>query len=80
VSFPELSGFADNFIAFLQALGLAIVGADIALIALIALTSFGNEHRNALAKAAAVSLIVGFALLMAAPKFATMIERVFPSK
>lgn len=80
MSFPELSGIANNFVSFLQAVGIALIAADIALIALVALTSFGNENKMLLAKAAAVSLIIGFALLMAAPTFATMLERMFPQK
>lgn len=75
--FPELNGILNNFVLACQALGGVLVVAMIGLIGLIALTSFGSEHRMALAKTAAIGMLVGFAILMFAPTFATILQRIF---
>lgn len=80
MKFPELTGIANGFVAACQALGIALLTAMICLIALLVFTSFGNEHKQAYARAAALGLIIGFALLMAAPTISTIIQRMFPVK
>lgn len=77
--FPELSGILNNFVLALQAAGVVLLVAMIALIALMILTSFGSEHRVMLARAAALGVIIGFALLMAAPTVSGVLQRVFPA-
>lgn len=78
-SFPELTGIANGFVAACQALGIALLAAMVCLIALLVFTSFGNEHKQAYARAAALGMIVGFGLLMAAPTIATIVQRMFPA-
>lgn len=78
MQFPELQGIANGFVSACQALGTALLAAMVCLVALITLTSFGNEHKQAWAKAAGVGLVIGFALLMAAPLFSTILQRIFP--
>jgi hypothetical protein len=76
--FPELQSVGQNFVAACQALGLGLLAAMICLLALLIFTSLGNEHRQVYARLAAFGLLVGFALLMAAPTIASVIERIFP--
>jgi len=78
VQFPELTGIANGFVAACQALGVALLAAMICLIALLVFTSFGNEHKQAYARAAALGLIIGFGLLMAAPTISSIIQKIFP--
>jgi zinc transporter ZupT len=80
ITFPELTGFSDNLVALLQAIGVTLLAAVVGFIALLLLTGVGNQQRNELAKAAALAGLVGFALLMAAPTISTIIQRVFPPK
>jgi NADH:ubiquinone oxidoreductase subunit 6 (subunit J) len=77
--FPELNGILNKFVLAMQAVGVVLLVAMIALIALMILTSFGSEHRVALARGAALGVIIGFALLMLAPTVSVMIQRVFPA-
>lgn len=74
----QLNQVANNFVALCQGIGVALLATMIALIALLIFTSFGNEHKQALAKAAALGLLLGFALLMAAPTISGIIQRMFP--
>ncbi len=76
--FPELQHISDNLVAGLQALGIGLVAACVAIIALMLTTSFGNEHRHALARAAGISLIAGFAILMNAQVLSSILQRIFP--
>lgn len=78
MQFPELQGIANGFVSACQALGAAILVAMVCLVALVTLTSFGNEHKQAWAKAAGVGVVIGFALLMAAPLLGAVIQRIFP--
>ena len=75
--YPELQHLSDNLVAALQALGAGLIAVSVALIGLSAWTSFGNEHRHAATKAAAVSLVVGLAILAYAPLLATVLRRIF---
>ena len=77
--FPELQAVGKTFVQACQALGLGILAAMIALIALLIFTSLGNEHRQVYARLAAFGLIVGFALLMFAPTIANVVARMFPA-
>ena len=78
MQFPELETVGQNFVVACQALGLGLLAAMICLIALLIFTSLGNEHRQVYARVAVFGLLVGFALLMAAPTVAHVVERMFP--
>lgn len=69
----------SSFVAICQAIGIALLATMICLIALLIFTSFGNEHKQSIAKAAALGLLIGFALLMAAPTISTIIQKMFPA-
>lgn len=73
-----LNTVAGNFVTLCQGIGVALLATMIALIALMVFTSFGNEHRQTLARAAAMGLLLGFALLMAAPTISTIVQKLFP--
>ena len=77
--FPQLNGILNTFVLAMQAVGALLLVAMIALIALTILTSFGSEHRVMLARAAALGVIIGFALLMLAPTVSGVIQRAFPA-
>lgn len=74
----QLQTVANNFVTFCQDIGIALLASMIALIALLIFTSFGNEHKQAIAKAAALGLLLGFALLMAAPTISAVVQKMFP--
>jgi hypothetical protein len=74
----QLTQVANNFVTLLQGIGIALLATMIALIALLIFTSFGNEHKQAIAKAAALGLLLGFALLMAAPTISNVVQKFFP--
>jgi hypothetical protein len=76
--YPELQAIGNSFVVACQALGWGLLAAMICLIALLILTSLGNEHRQVYARLAVFGLIVGFALLMLAPTIAKVFERMFP--
>ncbi|HEU5382227.1 MAG TPA: hypothetical protein VFV38_42985 [Ktedonobacteraceae bacterium] len=74
----QLQTVANNFVMLCQGIGIALLATMIALIALLIFTSFGNEHKQAIAKAAALGLLLGFALLMAAPTISAVVQKMFP--
>ena len=74
----QLQTVANSFVTFCQGIGVALLATMICLVALLIFTSFGNEHKQALAKAAALGLLLGFALLMAAPTISTVVQKLFP--
>lgn len=74
----QLTQVANNFVTLCQGIGIALLATMIALIALLIFTSFGNEHKQAIAKAAALGLLLGFALLMAAPTISAVVQKMFP--
>ncbi len=76
--FTELQHIADQLVAALQALGVGLLAISIALIGLAVWTSFGNEHRHATTRAAAVGLLTGVAILAYAHPLADLIRRIFP--
>jgi hypothetical protein len=75
----QLQGIANNFVLLCQGIGVALLGTMICLIALLIFTSFGNEHKQAIAKAAALGLLLGFVLLMAAPIISNVVQKMFPA-
>lgn len=76
--FPELQTVSGTFVLACQALGGALLAAMICLLALMIFTAFGNEHRLVYARLAALGIILGFALLMAAPAISRVVQRIFP--
>lgn len=76
--FPELQQISNNLVAALQAVGMSIIGVCVVLIALMVFTSFGNEHRHAITRSAALSLIVGIAILMNADLLSRILQSIFP--
>lgn len=75
----QLTQVANQFILLCQGIGVALLGTLVALIALMLFTSFGNEHKQALIKAAALCVLLGFAMLMAAPTIANIVQKMFPA-
>ena len=68
--YTNLTTWATNVTSMIQAIGFAIVIILLALIALIIKTSMGNEQKLAIAKGAAIALLIGFALFAWAPMVA----------
>lgn len=75
----QLTQIANQFVLLCQGIGVALLAALVALIALMLFTSFGNEHKQAIVKTAALCLLLGFALLMAAPTIASVVQKMFPA-
>ena len=76
--FPELQGILNNVVTAMQVLGIALVPVSLCIIALLYWTSFGNEHKRALAIAATSAFLIGLFLLMAVPTLTTILTRIFP--
>lgn len=74
----QLQGVMNNFVLVAQALGAALLVSMICLVGFLVLTSFGNEHRMALARTAAFGLVIGFAILMLAPTVGIIVQHMFP--
>lgn len=74
MNFPEIATAANNAIILLQVIGIAVVGVCIALIALMVITSFGNEHKLALAKTSGIGVAIGLFILLGAPKIALVFQ------
>ncbi len=74
----QLQTVANNFVTLCQGIGIVLLVTMICLIALLIFTSFGNEHKQAIAKAAALGLLLGFVLLMAAPTISAVVQKMFP--
>ncbi len=74
----QLQGVMNNFVLVTQAIGVALLVSMVCLIAFLVFTSFGSEHRMALARTAAVGLVIGFAILMLAPTLGVIVQHMFP--
>jgi type II secretory pathway component PulF len=77
MKFPELTTITNNIGDFVKALGAGLFIAVLGVIALIFMTSFGNERRNMLAKSAIVMAFVGLGLIVASTTVQTVIKAVF---
>ena len=60
MSFPQLTAITNNIGEFVKAMGLGLFLAVLGVIALIFMTSFGNERRVMLAKSAVVMAVLGW--------------------
>jgi uncharacterized membrane protein YccC len=74
MNFPEIVTWASNLVTLLQLVGGALIGICIAILALMLITSFGNEDKVAFVRIAAVTLVLGLFLLVAAPRLATVLQ------
>ena len=74
MSFSEITTWANNLVLLLQLVGGAIIVVCIAILALMLITSFGNEQRIAFVRIAAATLIIGLFILIGAPRIATVIQ------
>lgn len=77
MQFPELTQITDNIDAFIHALGVGLFLAVLGIVALIFMTSFGNERRNQLAKTAIVMAAIGLGLLIAGSTLQTILTHIF---
>ena len=74
MSFPEITTWVNNLVLLLQLVGGAIIAVCITILALMLITSFGNEQRIAFVRMAAATLVVGLFILIGAPRIATVIQ------
>ena len=74
MTFPELTTWANNLVLLLQLVGGALIVVCIAILALMLITSFGNDQRIAFVRIAAATLVVGFFMLIGAPRIALVIQ------
>ena len=77
MSFPALTTITTNIGDFVKALGAGLFIAVLGMVALIFMTSFGNERRAMLAKSAIVMAFVGLGLIVAAATAQTVITSIF---
>ncbi len=67
IDFTPLNTIANNLLIILQAIGAAMLVVGFAIIGIMKLTAFGNEHKTTLVKSAGTDLVLGFIVLIAAP-------------
>jgi type II secretory pathway component PulF len=77
MSFPQLTAITTNIGDFVKALGVGLFIAVLGIVALIFMTSFGNERRAMLAKSAIVMAFIGLGLIVAAQTAQTVITSIF---
>jgi type II secretory pathway component PulF len=77
MSFPQLTAITNNIGDFVKALGGGLFIAVIGIVALIFMTSFGNERRAMLAKSAFIMAFIGLGLIVAAQVAQTIITSIF---
>jgi hypothetical protein len=77
MTFPALTTITNNISDFVKALGVGMFIAVLGIVALISMTSFGNERRVMLAKSAFVMAFVGLGLIIAAATAQTIITNIF---
>lgn len=77
MSFPQLTTITNNIGDFVKALGVGLFLAVIGIVALIFMTSFGNERRAMLAKSAFVMAFIGLGLIVASATAQTVITTIF---
>lgn len=77
ISFPQLTTITNNIGDFVKTLGVGLFLAVLGMIALIFMTSFGNERRTMLAKSAFVMAFVGLGLIVASSLVQTIITHIF---
>ena len=75
--FPELTAITTNIADFVKALGAGLFIAVLGIVALIFMTSFGNERRNMLAKSAIIMAFVGLGLIVASTTVQTIVTHIF---
>lgn len=76
MSFPEITTWANNLVALLQIVGGALIALCVSLLAIMLITSFGNEQRTAFVRVAAVTLVIGMFILIGAPRIAAILQSV----
>ena len=77
MTFPQLTTITNNIGDFVKALGAGLFIAVLGIVALIFMTSFGNERRAMLAKSAIVMAFIGLGLIIAAQTAQTIITSIF---
>ena len=76
MTFPEVTTWADNLVALLQLIGGSLIAVCVAVLAIMLITSFGNEQRLAFVRIATVTLVIGLFLLVGAPRIAAVLQSV----
>ena len=74
MQFPEITTWANNLVALIQIVGGALIAVCLAILALMLITSFGNDQRIAFVRIAAATLVVGLFILIGAPRIALVIQ------
>jgi hypothetical protein len=74
MNFPEITQWSNNVVSLLQIIGGAITAICVAVIAVIIISSLGNETKVKAARDAAVCLVIGLFILIAASKIADVIK------
>lgn len=74
MKFTELTTWADNLVTLLQLVGGAMITICLAILAIMLITSFGNEQRIAFVRVAAATLVIGLFILVGAPRIATVLQ------
>lgn len=74
MNFPEIVTWASNLVSLLQLVGIALIAVCIAILALMLITSFGNEDKVTFVRVAAVTLVLGVFILIAAPRIAVVLQ------
>lgn len=74
MSFPEVTQWANNLVLLLQIVGGALIAVCVAVLALMLITSFGNEEKVTFVRIAAATLVIGLFILIGAPRIAVVLQ------
>lgn len=74
MQFPEITTWSTNLVTLLQLVGGSLIAVCVAILAILLITSFGNEQRLAFVRIAAVAVVVGMFILFGAPRIAAVLQ------
>lgn len=76
MNFPEVTNWINGIVALAQLVGAGLFVATFVGVGLIFMTTWGNERKGLIAKAAAGSALLGLFFILAAPVIETIVKRI----
>lgn len=76
MQFPEVTKWLNGLQALISLIGGGFFLAALGIVGLIFMTTFGRQRQAELARAAFVTAVVGLVLVVGAPTFQTIINRI----
>lgn len=77
MDFTAIDNASNQLYLLIRAIAVALMIVIIAVCGLMWMTSFGNEHRVALVRTAAIAVIIGIFVVLGAPFLADLLKGLF---